>query len=97
MSYRPKFASKETDALVRALLTLETEDEAYRLMEDLCTINEIHAIAQRMAVAGMLHEGGTYHEISQSTGASTATISRVNRCLIYGANGYQQVLDKLKK
>lgn len=97
MEYRPKFASDATDSLVSAMLALETEEEAYRLMEDLYTINEIHAIAQRMAVAGMLHEGKTYHEIAENTGASTATISRVNRCLLYGANGYTQVLDKLGK
>lgn len=84
-----------TDQLFKAILSLENEDECYRFFEDMCTINEIKAIAQRLEVAKMLREGATYEEIAKITGASTATISRVKRCLNYGADGYQLVLSRL--
>jgi len=86
----------QTDLLVRALLSLETTDECYRLLDDLCTIHEIQAMAQRMEVARMLRSRTTYQEIANETGASTATISRVNRCLSYGADGYTTVLNRME-
>ncbi|AZR72007.1 hypothetical protein BBF96_00450 [Anoxybacter fermentans] len=84
-----------TDQLFKAILLLENEEECYRFFEDICTVNEIKSIAQRLEVAKMLKEGATYEEIAKVTGASTATISRVKRCLNYGADGYQLVLKRL--
>ena len=84
-----------TDRLVRALLSLQDEEECYKLLDDLCTIREIQDLAQRMEVARMLRERITYNEIAQTTGVSTATISRVNRSLSYGEGGYDMVLDRL--
>ena len=81
--------------IVRALAAVKDADTCARLLEDLCTINEIDAMAQRLEVAMLLHRRVTYQEIAQRTGASTATISRVNRSLLYGAKGYQRVLDAL--
>jgi TrpR-related protein YerC/YecD len=75
---------------------LETEEDCYRFFEDICTINEIHAIAQRLEVAKLLNEKKTYSEIEEMTGASTATISRINKCLVYGADGYKLVLAKME-
>lgn len=88
---------KCTDNLFEAILTLETVDECYRFFEDLCTISEIKSLAQRLEVAKMLEKGLTYGHIAESTGASTATISRVKRCLHYGADGYKLVLERLAK
>ena len=90
-----KFADQDIDQLFRAILTLESIDECNRFCEDLCTINEIKSLAQRLEVARMLKVGHTYTHIEQQTGASTATISRVKRCLNYGADGYQTVLARL--
>ena len=86
----------QTDLLMKALLSLESTDEAYRFFEDLCTIAEIKSMAQRIEVAKMLREHATYQEIARQTGASSATISRVNRALLYGANGYTAVLDAME-
>ena len=83
--------------LARAMLELDNMDEAYRFFEDICTINEIHAIAQRLQVAKLLSEKRTYAEIEALTKASTATISRINKCLVYGADGYRRVLERLKE
>lgn len=91
------FRDKLTDQLGRALLLVENEEEFYKLFEDLCTISEIKALAQRLEVAKMLDENHTYEEIVEKTGASTATISRVKRCLSYGADGYRIILDRLKE
>ena len=77
----------EVDNLFDAILSLENREECYKFFEDVCTINEILSFAQRMEVAKMLMAGKTYLEISEMTGASTATISRVNRSLTYGADG----------
>ncbi len=85
-----------TDQLFKAVLTLRNIDEAYSFFEDACTINEIKAMAQRLEVARMLRGGATYEEVAESTGASTATISRVKRYLNYGSDGYRLVLDRLK-
>ena len=95
MEYNSKLLSKEVDALFEVVLMLETPEECYRFFEDICTISEIHAIAQRLEVAKMLRRGITYQEIAQKLGASTATISRVNRSLTYGSGGYQMMLRRL--
>ncbi len=87
--------NEQVDDLVRSMIALTDSDEAYRFFEDLFTIHELQAVAQRLAVARMLRRKVTYQEIAEETGASTATISRVNRCLTYGAGGYQMILDKL--
>jgi len=87
--------TKAVDNLFDAILKLETRDECYKFFEDVCTINEILSFAQRMEVAKMLMAGKTYLEISEETGASTATISRVNRSLTYGADGYKIVFDRM--
>ncbi|MBQ7540703.1 MAG: hypothetical protein IJT44_00245 [Clostridia bacterium] len=89
-----KIQSAETDALFRAVLSLQTEEECYRFFEDVCTIKEIRDIAQRLEVARLLKSGDTVASIAQRTGASTTTVSRVNRCLHYGAGGYDLVLDR---
>ncbi len=89
--------SQATDNLFKAILTLETVEECYNFFEDACTIKEIIEIAQRFEVAGLLKQGVSYAQISKETGASTATISRVNRCLTYGSNGYNTVLARLSE
>jgi len=87
--------NEQVDDLARAMVELQNTDEAYRFFEDIFTIHELQAVAQRLAVARLLRERVTYQEIAERTGASTATISRVNRCLTYGAGGYQMILGKL--
>ena len=77
------------------ILLLQNREEAYRFFEDLCTINEMESLSQRFEVAGMLREEQTYHDIAEKTGASTATISRVNRALNYGDDGYDMGLKRL--
>lgn len=90
-----KIKSKQADGLFEAILQLETMEECYRFFEDICTIKEIQAIAQRLDVAKLLKSKKTYNEIEKITGASTATISRVNRSLNYGVDGYDIVLKRL--
>lgn len=80
-----------------AVLTLESIDECLDFFEDVCTVKEVQSIAQRFAVARMLREGRTYAEVAQETGASTATISRVNRSLNYGNESYDKVFERLKQ
>ncbi|WP_066871421.1 YerC/YecD family TrpR-related protein [Clostridium mediterraneense] len=92
-----KIKSDELDYLFKAILTLKNEEECYRFFEDVSTINELKSLAQRLQVAKMLDEKKTYIEIAEVTGASTATISRVNRALTYGSDGYNIVLDRLNK
>lgn len=92
-----KIKDESTDKLFEAILLLKNIEECYNFFEDICTVAEIKAFAQRLEVAGMLREKKTYTEISEKTGASTATISRVNRCLMYGADGYNLVLDRLER
>jgi len=94
---KDKLKSKVVDELFDAVLTLKTRDECYDFFEDLCTINEILAMAQRLEVASLLRQEMTYQDIARATGASTATVSRVNRCLKYGNDGYELVLDRLKQ
>ncbi|GAA0497427.1 YerC/YecD family TrpR-related protein [Salinibacillus aidingensis] len=90
-----KLRGKELDQLFKAILSLETIEECYELFDDLATMNEVQSLAQRLEVARMLREGDTYHAIEDQTGASTATISRVKRCLNYGNDAYQLVLDRI--
>lgn len=92
-----KLRGKELDQLFEAILTLKDLEECYRFFDDLCTVNEIQSLSQRLEVARMLREGKTYHKIEAETGASTATISRVKRCLNYGNDAYELVLDRLKE
>jgi TrpR-related protein YerC/YecD len=96
MSYDSKFKRADIDELFKAVLSLKDEEDCYRFFEDLCTINEIHAFAQRLQVAKLLSEKKTYSEIEDLTKASTATISRINKCLVYGAEGYQRILERIK-
>lgn len=93
--YTPKIRNKQTDLLVRALLSLDNQEDVYRFLEDVCTIAELQSISQRMEVAALLRQGVTYQRIANETGASSATISRVNRSLTYGADGYNRVLDAI--
>ena len=86
-----------TDQLFKAILSLKDEEQCYKFFEDICTISELKAMAQRLEVARMLDEGRIYSDIVQETGASTATISRVNKCLVYGSDGYRKMLDRLKE
>ena len=88
---------KHMDQLFQAILKLEDLDQCYALFSDLCTVTELLSMKQRFWVARLLKEGYIYSDIVEITGASTATISRVNRCLHYGAGGYQSVLKRIKK
>lgn len=96
MTYHTRLKDDLTDKLFEAILLLENEEECYRFFEDICTIGEIKAMAQRLEVAKMLDAERTYTDIAEETGASTATISRVKRCLYFGADGYRLVLNRLK-
>lgn|GEM_PF-51530 len=95
LAYQPSWSNGNIDLLVRALLSLDNEEDAYRLLDDLCTVAEVQAMAQRLAVASLLAQNTTYNAIASETGASTATISRVKRCLNYGADGYKRVLNRM--
>jgi TrpR-related protein YerC/YecD len=95
MPANPKLKDNLTDQLFQAILALQTEEECYQFFEDVCTIGEIKAMAQRLEVARLLKAGVIYDDIVATTGASTATISRVKRCLFYGADGYKTVLARL--
>ena len=97
MDATSKIRSEELDRLFEAILSMESLDECYRFFEDICTISELQAIAQRLEVARLLREKVTYQQISRQTGASTATISRVNRCVVYGTGGYDIALNRMKK
>ncbi len=95
--FEPKIRSEQTDLLMKAVLQLQSEEDAYRFFEDICTIAEVKSMAQRIEVARLLRQGVTYQEIARETGASSATISRVNRALLYGADGYVRVLDAMEE
>ncbi len=92
-----KLHNESTDLLFKSILTLKSIDECYAFFEDICTIKEIQSIAQRVTVAQMLTEGKVYSDIVNETGASTATISRVNRSLNYGNDGYKIAFERLEK
>ncbi len=97
MAYDSKFKSPELDELFEGILTLEDLEDCYRFFEDICTVNEIRAISQRLQVAKLLSQKKTYSEIEKETKASTATISRINKCIAYGADGYRRVLERLEE
>ncbi|MBO7334389.1 MAG: helix-turn-helix domain-containing protein [Lachnospiraceae bacterium] len=92
-----KIKNEAVDSLFDGILSLKSREECYSFFEDLCTVNELLSLSQRYEVAHMLKSGHTYMEIAEKTGASTATISRVNRSLNYGNDGYEMVFDRLKK
>ena len=95
MAYESRFKREDIDELFKAILLLQDEEDCYRFFEDICTVNDIHAIAQRLQVAKLLSENKTYSEIENITKASTATISRINKCLVYGSDGYRRILERL--
>lgn len=93
-----KFLDKpSSDTLYRAIMSLKSEDECRKFLQDLCTVSELKAMEQRMEVAMLLDDGLIYSEILERTGASSATISRVNRCLHYGSDGYRTIIPRLKE
>ena len=93
-----RIAKKEkSDGLYQAILTLKTEEEVYNFFQDLCTITELRAMEQRFEVASLLDDGMIYNEILERTGASSATISRVNRSLSYGTGAYEKIFARYKK
>ena len=92
-----KIRDEQTDCLFRAILTLNDLDECYACFEDLCTISEIREMAKRLTAARMLNNNYIYSDISEKTGLSTATISRVNRCLKYGSDGYAEIIKRIEK
>ena len=90
-----KIKDANTDFLFEAILQLKSLEECYQFFEDLCTVSEIKALSQRIVVAKMLSDKRVYSDIVAATGASTATISRVNKCLNYGSDGYKHALERL--
>ena len=92
-----KIRTEAVDYLFDAILSLKDKEEGYTFFEDICTINELLSLSQRFEVAKMLREQTTYLEIAEKTGASTATISRVNRSLYYGNDGYDMVFERMEK
>ena len=95
--FSSRLKSERVDMLARAFLSLKSEEDCYRLFEDLFTIREVQDLSQRLEVAQLLSSKATYTEIVEKTGVSTATIGRVNRALNYGAGGYTYVLEKLSE
>lgn len=93
MGYR----NAATDRLVQAFLKLKTEEECYDFLDDLCTVKEILDMSQRLEVAFMLSDKNNYQQIAKKSGASTATISRVNKCYMYGNDGYKTVISRMKE
>lgn len=93
---RKKFEEQKKQ-LLKAILTLKTESEVDMFLEDICTIKEIQDMSQRLHVAKMLSEGKVFNEVIKETGSSSATISRVNKCLMYGPGGYKMALDRIKE
>lgn len=92
-----KLKMEASDELFKAILLLKDVEECYAFFEDICTVNEIKSLAQRFEVAKLLKEGETYTNIAKITGASTATISRVNRAFSYGTGGYRSILERIKE
>ena len=92
-----KICSDAEYKLFEAILTLKTVEECRCFFEDICTINEIHDMSQRLEVARQLDAGKVYNVVAKETGASTATISRVNKCLYHGSDGYKIVIERLKE
>lgn len=96
MTVNEKLKTPQTDYLFEAVLSLQSKQECYAFFEDLCTVTELKGLSQRLEVARLLRQGITYAEIAEKTGASTATISRVNRSLAYGSDGYRIVFERLE-
>ena len=95
---KSKIATKQkSDLLYKAILMLETEEECYNFFQDLCTISEMRSMEQRFEVAKLLNEGMIYNDILERTGASSATISRVNRSLQYGCDGYDKIFERIDR
>lgn len=92
-----KIRDAETDYLFKAILSLNSLEECYAFFEDLCTVSEIKEMSKRITAARMLNENYIYSTISEKTGLSTATISRVNRCLKYGNDGYSEILKRIER
>ena len=97
MGYESKIKNQATDDLFDAVMSITDREECYKFFEDLCTVKEIKAMAQRYGVAKLLLDKKTYSEIEAATGASTATISRINRTLQYGADGYMSVINRMNE
>lgn len=91
------FRSESVDSLFDAILSLKNTEECYAFFDDLCTITEIKDMAQRLQTATLIDQGISYQKISEQTGVSTATISRVSKCLNYGAGGYRTIIDRMKE
>lgn len=92
-----KLRGKQLDQFFDAILSLQTREECYRFFDDVATMHEVQALAQRLEVAKLLNEGSTYHVIENETSASTATISRVRRALDYGSGGYKKILGRIQE
>ncbi len=92
-----KIRTPEMDRLFQTIMNFKSMEECVSFFEDICTIKEIQDMSQRLEVARLLNKNISYTEISKATGASTATISRVNKCLIYGSDGYKQALLKMEE
>ena len=92
-----KMRKEKNELLYRAILQLKDEQECYEFFQDLCTISELRSMEQRFEVASLLHDGMIYNDILERTGASSATISRVNRSLSYGTGGYGKIFDRIKE
>lgn len=97
MGVNQRLVNPITDKLFDAILMLESREECYEFFEDLCTISELKDMSQRLEVARLLKEGAKYDKIEESTGVSTATISRVKKCLKYGADGYAKILKRMEE
>lgn len=97
MDYNSKLKDEHIDTLFEVILKINTIEECYMFFEDICTVKELKSLSQRLQVAKMLRDNKTYTEIEENTGASTATISRVSRCLNYGADGYNIMLDRMNE
>lgn len=91
-----KLKGQELDDLFDGILSLETKEDCYKFFDDICTSNELVSLKQRFQVAKLIDEGKTYSKVQEKTGASSATVSRVKRCLDYGSDGYKTVLERLK-
>jgi TrpR-related protein YerC/YecD len=88
--------NEQIDEFFKSVILLESIDECYKYFEDICTVKEVQTISQRLAVAKALAQGDNYQQASEKTGASSATVGRVKRCLDYGAGGYEMMLNRLK-
>lgn len=96
MAERNPRRNETTDALFDAILSLETREECYKFFEDLCTVKEVSDMAQRLQAAKLLLDGSTYDQIVKAVEISTATISRINRCIQYGSGGYRSIIEKTR-